>query len=67
MNASRIYIVVDTTTNTRHLVKAISQAQAVRHVAADRLSCSVASGLEIAHLMSSGSIVADATGSAEAA
>ena len=61
MSAARIYIVTDKTANTRHLVKATNQAQAVRHIAAARLDCMVANSIEVVGLMQSGSQVEDAT------
>lgn len=60
MNA-RIYTVTDKTTGQQQLVKAASQAQAVRHVAADRLTCAVATGIQIAELMQAGAVLVDAT------
>lgn len=61
--SARLYVVTDATSNTKHLIKAATQAQAVRHVAAARLSCSVASGLEVADLMSAGVVPEDAKAS----
>lgn len=60
MNA-RIYLVTDKTTAEKHLVKATNQAQAVRHIAASRLDCGVASALDVATLMQTGTTVDDAT------
>lgn len=60
MNA-RIYLVTDKTTAAKHLVKATNQAHAVRHIAASRLECGVASALDVATLMQTGIKVDDAT------
>lgn len=60
-SAARIYVVTDKTANTKHLVKATNQAQAVRHIAAARLDCMVANSMEVVSLMQSGATVEDAT------
>lgn len=59
--SARIYLVTDKNTAAKHLVKANNQAQAVRHIAASRLSCEVASAIYVAALMQSGATVGDAT------
>lgn len=53
MNA-RIYVVVDTQTNSERLVSANSQAQAVRHVVGERFSAAAASAGDVAKLMQAG-------------
>lgn len=60
-SAARIYVVTDKTANTKHLVQATNQAQAVRHIAAARLDCMVANSMEVVSLMQSGATVEDAT------
>lgn len=60
-SAARIYIVTDKVANSKHLVKATNQAQAVRHIAAARLDCMVANSIEVVTLMQSGATVEDAT------
>lgn len=60
-STARLYIVTDKTANTKHLVKATNQAQAVRHIAAARLDCMVANSMEVVGLMQAGSQVEDAT------
>lgn len=58
---ARIYIVEDAGTDEKFLVKATTQAQAIRHVAKARYDCEVASSLDVAELMKNGSVVEDAT------
>jgi hypothetical protein len=54
MTAQRIYIVRDKANGIPRLVQATSQAQAMRHVAEDRLSVEVASAMDVARYMGSG-------------
>jgi hypothetical protein len=61
--SARIYTVTDTATEEKFLVKAHSQAQAVRYVASARYDCEVASAMEVAEMMVSGAVVEDATAS----
>jgi len=56
----RIYVVVDTIANARHLVRAASKAQAIARVARDRLTVSVPSTAQVVELMQGGTIVLDA-------
>jgi len=61
--SARIYTVTDTATEETFLIKANSQAQAVRHVASARYDCDVPSALEVAEKMAAGAVVEDATAS----
>lgn len=56
--AARIYLV--TVGEVAHLVKATTQAQAIRRVARDLMTCRPAHSLEVAGLMMAGAIVLDA-------
>lgn len=58
MSNARIYLV--TLSESTHLVKAASQAQAIRRVARDLMSCRPAHSLEVAELMAAGAPVLDA-------
>lgn len=57
---SRIYLVQDTSTEAKTLVRAHNQAQAVRHVARNRLSVTVASQDDLVTLVAGGVKVEDA-------
>lgn len=57
---SRIYLVQDTATAAKTLVRAHNQAQAVRHVARYRLSVTVASQDDLVTLVAGGVKVEDA-------
>lgn len=57
---SRIYLVQDTDTITKALVRASNQAQAIRHVARNRLSVSVASQDDLVEQLALGVKVEDA-------
>ncbi|TQV61939.1 MAG: hypothetical protein FNT29_10325 [Halothiobacillaceae bacterium] len=58
MIAARIYLV--TVGDATHLVKATSQAQAIRRIARDLMTCRPAHSLEVAGLMMAGATVLDA-------
>ena len=58
---TRIYSVTDSETAAVHLVRATSQAQAIRHVASTRYRAAVASQDELAALVTGGHTVNDAT------
>lgn len=57
---SRIYLVQDTDTTTKALVRASNQAQAIRHVARNRLSVTVASQDDLVEQLAAGVKVEDA-------
>ena len=59
----RIYKV--TNGGNSHLVQAISQAQALRHVAGKTFNVEVAKAIDVAHLMSKGAQIEVASMSAE--
>lgn len=59
---TRIYRVFNVRTAAEHLVRASSQAQAIRHVVADEYRAAVAGQETIVELMSHGARVMDATG-----
>jgi hypothetical protein len=61
MSAQRIYIVSDNDTTGARLVKATSQAQAIRHVAESRYNVEVASAMDVADMMVSGITVENAS------
>lgn len=58
---TRIYSVTDRDTAIVHLVRATSQAQAIRHVASARYTAAVASQDELVTLVAGGHAVDDAT------
>lgn len=64
---TRIYSVTDSETAAVHLVRATSQAQAIRHVASTRYSAAVASQDELVQLVAGGHTVDDATATDETA
>ena len=55
MAEQRIYKV--TSSNKEHLVQAISQAQALRHVAGKYYSVEVAKSIDVARLMQDGAVL----------
>jgi len=57
---TRIYLVQDTETKSNALVRAANQAQAIRHVARNRLSVTVASQDDLVELLAAGVKVEDA-------
>lgn len=61
MTTSRLYLVSDTADGDQYLVQAISQAQAVKHVAGSRYAVEAARPLDVAALMGAGQKVLDAT------
>ena len=61
----RIYIV--TNGENTHLVQAVSQAQALRHVAGKTFSVDVAKAIDVAMLMGKGAVVETASVIAEQA
>ena len=60
---TRIYAVTDNcaATATVHLVRATSQAQAIRHIASARYTATVASQDELVEMVTLGAAVYDAT------
>lgn len=62
---TRIYAVTDRDTAAVHLVRATSQAQAIRHVASARYTATVASQDDLVQLVASGHTVDDATANDE--
>lgn len=63
-SSTRIYIVMQD--STTRLVKASNQAQALRHVARETMSCRPAHSLEVMDYMMKGVAVLDATDGAGA-
>lgn len=57
---TRIYLVQDTESKTKALVRASNQAQAIRHVARNRLAVAVASQDDLVELLAGGVKVEDA-------
>ena len=57
----RIYRVLNTTTGDDYLVRAHSQAQAIRHVVAEQFAARVAGQETIVEMLTAGSVVLDAT------
>jgi hypothetical protein len=64
---ARIYRVLNTTTGDDHLVRAHTQAQAIRHVVADQFRAQVAGQETIVEHLTAGGVVLDATTEPEAA
>lgn len=64
---ARIYRVLDTTTGADHLVRAHTQAQAIRHVVADQFRAQVAGQETIVEHLTGGGTVLDATAEPAAA
>lgn len=62
---TRIYAVTDNCTATVHLVRATSQAQAIRHIASARYTATVASQDDLVQLVALGAAVYDATANDE--
>ncbi len=58
---TRIYVVTDTELQARQLVRASSQAQAVRHVTKSRFDVEVASQDDLVSLLGAGANVMSAT------
>ena len=58
---ARIYRVLNTTTGTDYLVRAHTQAQAIRHVVADQYRAQVAGQETIVEHLTAGGVVMDAT------
>lgn len=59
-NQKRIYIVTDKAAKVDFLIKATSQAQAVRHVARMQFDVSVASAVDVADKLTAGVKLEDA-------
>ena len=59
-NPKRIYIVTDRTAKVNFLIKANSQAQAIRHVARMQFDVSVASAVDVADKLTAGVKLEDA-------
>lgn len=64
---ARIYRVLNTITGDDHLVRANSQAQAIRHVVADQFRAQVAGQETIVEHLTGGGTVLDATTEPETA
>lgn len=64
---SRIYRVLNTTTGDDYLVRANTQAQAIRHVVADQFRAQVAGQETIVEHLTRGGAVLDATAEPETA
>lgn len=58
---ARIYRVLNTTTGDDHLVRAHTQAQAIRHVVADQFRARAAGQETIVEHLTRGGVVLDAT------
>jgi hypothetical protein len=65
--SARIYRVLNTTTGDDYLVRAHTQAQAIRHVVADQFRAQVAGQETIVEHLTAGGVVLDATTEPEAA
>ena len=65
MAATRIYAVTDTENEDVALVRASTQAQAIRHVVKHRFDVAVADQEQLVDLLSRGYLVKDATGEDE--
>ena len=65
MTPTRIYLVTDTTTGAKRLVRASHVAQAVRHAARARFTAEVASQDDLVFLVTDGHSVEDASSSVE--
>ncbi|MFA9204947.1 MAG: hypothetical protein ACEQSH_00665 [Bacteroidia bacterium] len=59
--SSRIYLISDKQTDAQVLVRAASQAIAIRHVVRDRFSAAVAAQETLVDLLTAGQLVQDAT------
>ena len=59
--STRIYLVTDTETNEHRLIRASSQAQAIRHAAQSRFDIEVAGQDDLVELLAGGKAVEDAT------
>lgn len=64
--SQRIYLVTDRNTQTRRLIRAANQAQAVRHAAQSRFDIQVASQDDLVTLLAAGQAVESATQATEA-
>ena len=60
MATTRIYVVRDTANESKRLVRASTQAQAIRHVVKDRFEVTVADQETLVFMMSNGAMVEDA-------
>ena len=60
MATTRIYVVRDTANESKRLVRASTQAQAIRHVVKDRFEVTVADQETLVFMMSGGAKVEDA-------
>jgi hypothetical protein len=58
---TRIYLIVDQTTETKQLIRASNQAQAVRHAAQNKFSVTVATQDDLVALLKTGAEVVDAS------
>lgn len=65
--ARRIYLVTNNDSEVRHLVRATSQAQAIRHIAGQMFSATTAGQEAIVELLGLGCAVHDAATSASPA
>ena len=64
--STRIYLVTDRETQAKRLIRASSQAQAVRHAVAKRFDAEVASQDDLVQLLDAGQAVESATQASEA-
>ena len=64
--SQRIYLVTDRDTETRRLIRAANQAQAVRHAAQSRFDIQVASQDDLVELLAAGQAVESAAQATEA-
>jgi len=65
--STRIYVVQDTETSEKALVRAANQAQALRHVVKNRFAVAMASQDELVSLLESGTTVETASTEQESA
>ncbi len=65
--STRIYVVQDTETDEKALVRAANQAQALRHVVKNRFAVGVASQDELVTLLEGGTTVETASNEQESA
>lgn len=58
--STRIYLVTDHNTQAKRLIRAVSQAQAIRHAVQDRFEATVASQDDLLGLLATGQAVESA-------
>lgn len=64
--STRIYLVTDQESKAKRLIRAASQAQAIRHAVASRFGAEVASQNDLVQLLAAGQAVESATQTSEA-